>query len=80
MPDPASAAERLARALTGDNGMTGAAYAAEAGLFQRAGVPAVLCGPGSIRQAHQPDEWIALEQIDAGAQFMRRLIAHLASS
>jgi acetylornithine deacetylase len=78
-PEPDSAAEMLARAITGDNGVTGAAYAAEAGLFQAAGVPAVLCGPGSIRQAHQPDEWIALEQIDAGAHFMRRLIAHLST-
>ncbi|MBL8549641.1 MAG: acetylornithine deacetylase [Hyphomonadaceae bacterium] len=76
---PNSAAEVLARALTGDNGVTGAAYAAEAGLFQRAGVPAVLCGPGSILQAHQPDEWITLAQIEAGALFMRRLIAHLAA-
>ena len=76
---PDSAAERLARSITGDNGVTGAAYAAEAGLFQRAGVPAVLCGPGSILQAHQPDEWISVEQIDAGALFLRRLIAHLAA-
>jgi acetylornithine deacetylase len=76
---PDSAAETIARALTGDNGITGAAYAAEAGLFQRAGVPAVLCGPGSILQAHQPDEWITLSQIEAGALFMRRLIAHLAA-
>ena len=74
-----SAAETLARALTGDNGIAGASYAAEAGLFQRAGVPAVLCGPGSILQAHQPDEWIATDQIEEGARFMRRLIERLAA-
>lgn len=76
---PDSAAESLARALTGDNDVRTAAYAAEAGLFQRAGMPAVLCGPGSIEQAHQPDEWIELSQLDEGARFMRRLIAHLSA-
>jgi acetylornithine deacetylase len=71
-----SAAEVLVRALTGDNDTRGASYAAEAGLFQRAGVPAVLCGPGSIEQAHQPDEWIEISQIEAGARFFQKLIAH----
>jgi acetylornithine deacetylase len=73
-----SVAETLARALTGDNEIRAASYAAEAGLFQRAGLPAVICGPGSIEQAHQPDEWIELSQIEEGAAFMRRLIAKLA--
>ncbi len=72
-----SEAEVLARALTGDNETRAVAYAAEAGLFQLAGLPAVICGPGSIEQAHQPDEWIELSQIEEGAAFMRRLIAHL---
>src|SRR6185436_7803166 len=61
--DRDSAAEALARALTGDNETRAVSYAAEAGLFQRAGIPAVLCGPGSIEQAHQPDEWIEKAQI-----------------
>lgn len=74
-----SAAETLARALTGDNETRAAAYAAEAGLFQRAGLPTVICGPGSIEQAHQPDEWIELSQIEQGAAFMRRLVAHLSA-
>src|SRR5690606_36468602 len=72
-----SAAEALARALTGDNETRAVAYAAEAGLFQRAGLPAVICGPGSIEQAHQPDEWIARSQIEQGAAFMQRLIEQL---
>jgi acetylornithine deacetylase len=75
--DRDSAAETLARALTGDNETRAAAYAAEAGLFQGAGIPAVLCGPGSIEQAHQPDEWIEIAQLEEGAAFMRRLIARL---
>ncbi|TVP80779.1 acetylornithine deacetylase [Thioalkalivibrio sp.] len=52
-------------------------FAAEAGLFQRAGLPSVICGPGSIDQAHQPDEFIALEQVEAGLGFQRRLIEAL---
>jgi acetylornithine deacetylase len=77
--DRESAAETLARALTGDNETRAVAYAAEAGLFQVAGIPAVLCGPGSIEQAHQPDEWIEIAQLEEGAAFMRRLIGRLAS-
>jgi acetylornithine deacetylase len=73
-----SVAEGLARALTGDNETRAVAYAAEAGLFQRAGIPAVLCGPGSIEQAHQPDEWIEISQLEEGTAFMRRLIGRLA--
>ncbi|MEZ5957120.1 MAG: acetylornithine deacetylase [Hyphomonadaceae bacterium] len=75
--DRGSEAETLARALTGDNETRAVAYAAEAGLFQRAGIPAVICGPGSIEQAHQPDEWIERSQIEEGAVFMQRLIERL---
>lgn len=74
-----SEAESLARALTGDNETRAVAYAAEAGLFQRAGIPAVICGPGSIEQAHQPDEWIERTQIEEGALFMRRLVERLSA-
>jgi acetylornithine deacetylase len=74
-----SEAETLARALTGDNETRAVSYAAEAGLFQRAGLPAIICGPGSIEQAHQPDEWIECAQIEEGATFMRRLIARLSA-
>src|SRR5262249_52238234 len=50
------AAEAFARRLTGDNGPARAvSYAAEAGQFQRGGISTVICGPGSIDQAHQPD-------------------------
>lgn len=72
-----SAAEALARALTGDNETRAVSYAAEAGLFQRAGIPAIVCGPGSIEQAHQPDEWIERAQIEQGARFMQKLIERL---
>ncbi len=75
--DRDSAAETLVRALTGDNETRAVAYGAEAGLFQRAGIPTVVCGPGSIDQAHQPDEWIEIAQIEEGARFMQKLIERL---
>jgi acetylornithine deacetylase len=78
-PTRAGEAEILARALTGDNETHVASYAAEAGLFQQAEFPVVLCGPGSIDQAHQPDEWIAEEQIGEGARFMSGLIKRLSA-
>ncbi|MBX7457055.1 acetylornithine deacetylase [Qipengyuania sp. 1NDH17] len=66
------------RKLTGENTPPAqVAYAAEGGQFQQAGFPTVICGPGSIEQAHQPDEWIALSQLEAGARFMERLAAEL---
>jgi acetylornithine deacetylase len=77
--DPSSRAEAVARALTGDRGSMGVPFVAEAGLFSRAGLPAVLCGPGSIDQAHQPDEWIAIEQLVAGRQFIRAVIQELST-
>ena len=73
-PEPNGEAERIARILTGDNDTHAAAYAAEAGQFQQAGLSTVICGPGSIDQAHQPNEYIELQQIDACESFLRRLI------
>jgi len=78
-PEPGGDAELLARALTGDNDTRTASYAAEAGLFQRAGYSTVICGPGAIAQAHQPDEWITLDQLAQGADFMKKLIARLSA-
>jgi len=67
----------LARALTGDNSPRGVAYAAEAGQFQQAGFDAVICGPGSILQAHQPDEFVEIDQLAQGCQFFEMLIKRL---
>jgi acetylornithine deacetylase len=50
------------------------AFAAEAGQFQQAGFSTVICGPGAIDQAHQPDEFVEIAQMQRGASFMRRLI------
>ena len=54
-----------------------APYVAEAGQFQAAGFPTVICGPGSIDQAHKPNEFIDLEQIEQGELFLRKLIQRL---
>ncbi len=75
VPDPASPAEALVRQLTGANETTTIAFATEAGLFQSAGIPAVICGPGSIAVAHQPNEYITRAELAAGAAFLDRLLA-----
>lgn len=72
--EPGNAAETLAMHLAGTNETHVVAYGAEAGLFQENGTPTVLCGPGEIAQAHQPDEFIALDQVEACMAFMRRLM------
>ena len=78
--DPDSPARVLAQRHAGDPRACGCvSFVAEAGLFTRAGFPAVLCGPGSIDQAHQPDEWISLEQLVAGRAFVERLVGSLQS-
>ncbi len=73
-PDEDNAAESLVRQLSGINTTSMVSFATEAGHFQSSGVPTVVCGPGSIEQAHKPDEFIALSQMRAGEAFMRRLI------
>lgn len=72
-PDPGSAAEALAFRLTGRNHTITVPYGSEAGRFQLAGLPTVLCGPGNIEQAHQPDEFIEIAEIEACIGFMQRL-------
>jgi acetylornithine deacetylase len=71
--DENSAAVALALQLTGENQVRAVPFATEAGIFQGAGIPAIVCGPGSVRQAHQPDEFIELSELDACAAFLRRL-------
>ncbi|HVY34809.1 MAG TPA: acetylornithine deacetylase [Caulobacteraceae bacterium] len=74
-PENDGLAERLARRLAGDNGPARVvSYAAEAGQFQQAGFSTVICGPGSIDQAHQPDEYVDIAQMQRGAEFMARLV------
>ncbi len=63
----------LCRDLLDERPAGAVAYATEAGQFQREGLPTVICGPGSIGQAHQPDEYLDIEQLEAGSAFMAAL-------
>jgi acetylornithine deacetylase len=76
-PETDGAAEALARRLTGDNGTHVVSYGTEAGQFQAEGYSAVVCGPGDIAQAHQPDEYLEVSEFHAGWSFMQRLVASL---
>jgi len=77
VPEENGIAEGLVRAITGDNATHVVSYGTEAGQFQEAGYSAVVCGPGDIAQAHQPDEFITLAQFEAGQDFMRKLVTRL---
>ena len=68
-----SPAELLALRCSHTNSTHTVSYGTEAGLFQQAGIPAVVCGPGSIEQAHKPDEYIAVSELRKCEVFLRRL-------
>ena len=70
---PDEPAVRLAQQLSGARETTLVAFGTEAGLFQRAGMSTVVCGPGSINQAHQADEYVSLEQLARAEAFLRGL-------
>ena len=74
VPQADSPAESLARRLTGANTTTTISFASEAGLYQQAGIPAIVCGPGSIDVAHKPDEYITRAELAAGQAFLDRLL------
>jgi len=77
VPEAEGRAETLVRSLTGDNGTHVVSYGTEAGQFQAVGYSAVICGPGDIAQAHQPNEYITVAQFEAGHAFMRKLLERL---
>lgn len=77
--DQGGAAQTLVFGLTGQDKGHVVAYGSEAGQFQERGLPSVLCGPGSIDQAHQPDEFIEISQVQACEAFLGRLIGHLST-
>ena len=70
---PGSPAETLALRLTRSNRTIAVSFATEAGHFQAAGLPTVVCGPGSIDQAHKPDEFVDEAQLAACLAFLERL-------
>jgi acetylornithine deacetylase len=63
----------LVRQTTGANGAGRVSYGTEAGLYDGAGIPTIVCGPGNIAQAHQGDEWIAESELAACDRFIRRM-------
>ena len=71
--DPDHPLAATVRRLTGFNSDGHVSYGTEAGLYEEAGIPSIVCGPGDIAQAHTPDEWIAESQLDACDAFLRRL-------
>lgn len=76
-PETDGMAETLVRQVTGDNATHVVSYGTEAGQFQREGYSVVVCGPGNIEQAHQPNEFIAVSQLEAGEVFIRNIIEKL---
>ncbi|HHN72973.1 MAG TPA: acetylornithine deacetylase [Thermopetrobacter sp.] len=72
-PDDDSLPARLAMRFVGANRCHRVSFGTEAGLFAAAGMPAVICGPGHIAQAHRPDEYVELSQLAACDAFLRRL-------
>lgn len=79
VPEDNGAADHLVRSLTGDNGAEVVSYGTEAGQFQAEGYSCVVCGPGDIAQAHQPNEYLEVAQFNEAWAFMQRLVADLAA-
>ncbi|SDB34636.1 acetylornithine deacetylase [Pseudomonas sp. NFACC23-1] len=74
---PDSAAARLVAQLCGSDAFGTVAFGTEGGLFHQAGVPTVVCGPGSMDQGHKPDEYVSVEQMAACDRLMDRLASYL---
>ena len=79
-PERDGIAESMVRRLAGDNGPARVvSYGTEAGQFQQAGFSTIVCGPGSIDQAHQADEFIEVSQMQRGGAFMSRLVEQMST-
>ncbi len=77
VPEVDGKAEHLARRLTGDNGIHTVSYGTDGGHFQNLGFSVVICGPGSIKQAHQADEFIRVSEFKAGEKMLDSLLKSL---
>ncbi len=78
-PEDEGEAETMARALTGDNAPRVVSYGTEGGQFQEGGFSSVICGPGHIDQAHQPDEFVEISQLEACMDFLKKLEQRLSA-
>lgn len=75
LTDAQSDAARLIAYLTQSSDFSTVAFGTEGGLFHQAGIPSVICGPGSMTQGHKPDEFISIAQLDACDAMLQRLAA-----
>lgn len=67
----------IVRELTGSTETDVVSFGTEAGLFQKAGISTVVCGPGSIDQAHKPDEYVSLDQLERCLEMLQKLLGKL---
>ena len=74
---PDSEAARLLAMLSGSDEFGTVAFGTEGGLFEQAGIPTVVCGPGSMDQGHKPDEFVSLEQLQGCDAMLGRLLSYL---
>ncbi|WP_460419236.1 acetylornithine deacetylase [Pseudomonas sp. microsymbiont 2] len=72
-----SEAAQLVALLSGSRDFGTVAFGTEGGLFDQAGIPTVVCGPGSMDQGHKPDEFVSIEQLQGCDAMLRRLVDHL---
>ena len=79
-PVERSEALEIVRELTGNTETEVVSFGTEAGLFQKAGISTVVCGPGSIAQAHKPDEFVSIDQLASCLDMLDRLVAKLAAA
>jgi len=77
---PESEAARLVALLSGSSEFGTVAFGTEGGLFDQAGIPTVVCGPGSMDQGHKPDEYVTLEQLHDCDAMLIRLADHLSTT
>jgi acetylornithine deacetylase len=76
---PDSEAARLLELLSGSNEFGTVAFGTEGGLYEQAGIPTVVCGPGSMDQGHKPDEYVTVEQLRDCDAMLRRLADYLSN-
>ncbi len=72
--DLADETEKMVMAAARTNATHAVSFGTEAGVYQDHGVPVVVCGPGSIDQAHQPNEFIEAAELEKGVEFLKRII------
>jgi acetylornithine deacetylase len=75
-PDNADVVDLIKR-ICGSTQLNTVSYASEAGQFANEGFQSVICGPGSIAQAHRPNEFVAKEQLQKGVEMLRKLVGEL---